>query len=178
MQTNGSSCGFEFSVSTVWTWKQDCGHESLFRMQTGVIIHVVDNKQSFDQNIEMVFVLNFVMNLWRKTFRSLKARLLMKDHEVMSFSTKKYGPCQFCCCQQQCQQHFLSSLLSKLTRSKPLLLMWSYNCQALVLCPVPLDPILILNPKKFKNQKSNWELGWQSRIFWRIEKLPLIHLIL
>ena len=63
MQANGSSCGFEFSVSTVWTLKQDCGRESLFRMKTGVVIHVVNNKQSFDQNMGMVFVLNFVMNL-------------------------------------------------------------------------------------------------------------------
>ena len=48
MQTNVSSYGFEFSVSTVWTWKQDCGRERVFRMKIGVIIHVVDNKQSFD----------------------------------------------------------------------------------------------------------------------------------
>ena len=93
------------------------------RWKTDVVDQVVNHNQLCDWSMGMVFVLNLVMILWRKTLLSLKGSSLMEDHVVMNWSSSDARPFNFVVVNNNCQQQFSFSWITKNTRSWTLLRM-------------------------------------------------------
>ena len=93
------------------------------RWKTDVVDQVVNHNQLCDWSMGMVFVLNLVMILWRKTLLSLKGSSLMEDHVVMNWSSSDARPFNIVVVNNNCQQQFSFSWITKNTRSWTLLRM-------------------------------------------------------
>ena len=79
--------------------------------------------------MEMNFVLNYVMNLLRKSLLSVKGSVVMDDHVVMNWGSIKDRPYKIWCCFVVGNHHnsnFSFARWSKDTGSWPLLWMRSY----------------------------------------------------
>ena len=97
------------------------------RWKTDVVDQVVNHNQLCDWSMGMVFVLNLVMILWRKTLLSLKGSSLMEDHVVMNWSSSDARPFNFVVVNNNCQQQFSFSWITKNTRSWTLLRMHNHD---------------------------------------------------
>ena len=97
------------------------------RWKTDAVDQVVNHNQLCDWSMGMVFVLNLVMILWRKTLLSLKGSSLMEDHVVMNWSSSDARPFNFVVVNNNCQQQFSFSWITKNTRSWTLLRMHNHD---------------------------------------------------